>query len=126
MSQGDRELQGTEERSALKFPIPVGLSSPTSNLTVTCWKTSFAAVAQFAPVAPACDDDWREFSSGESYTGQYHWAEALARFATPRSDSCSLSSRVSVVAQSMQGSVIDIPYSSLLKSFGMDWLPAFK
>ncbi len=39
---------------------------------------------------------------------------------------CSFSSSASVVCQSMHGSVIDRPYSSLLKSFGMGWLPAFK
>jgi sulfoxide reductase heme-binding subunit YedZ len=41
-------------------------------------------------------------------------------------DRWSLSSSASVVCQSMHGSVMDRPYSSLLKSFGMDWLPAFK
>jgi hypothetical protein len=35
MSYGDRQVQGTEDRSALKLPIPVGLSSWALNVTVT-------------------------------------------------------------------------------------------
>ena len=37
-----------------------------------------------------------------------------------------LEQQVLGVGQSMHGSVIDIPYTSLLKSLGIDWLPAFK
>ena len=41
-------------------------------------------------------------------------------------DRWSLSNSSSVVCQSMHGSVMDNPYSSLLRSFGMGWFPAFK
>src|SRR5580698_5008617 len=61
-----------------------------------------------------------------SHPGSVQTHSAEVRAATPSSAPCSLSNRFSVVGQSMQGSVIDIPYSSLLKSFGIDWLPAFK
>ena len=34
MTQGDGKRQGTDERSALKLPIPLGLAGSTLNLTV--------------------------------------------------------------------------------------------
>jgi len=37
-----------------------------------------------------------------------------------------LSTKRSVVSQSMHGSVIDMPYTSLLKSLGIDWAPALQ
>ena len=42
------------------------------------------------------------------------------------SEVCSLSNSSSVLSQPMHGSVIDTPYSSVERSFGMRWLPAFK
>jgi hypothetical protein len=41
MNQGDRKLRGTEERSASKLSIPVGLSSQTLNLTATVLEDEF-------------------------------------------------------------------------------------
>ena len=53
MSYGNRELQGTEERSALKLPIPVGLSSWTLNLTVPEDEFRIATIGQAVSQAVA-------------------------------------------------------------------------
>jgi hypothetical protein len=48
MAWGDRELQGPEERRALKLPIPPGLSRGTLNLTVPEDEFRMATVGRVA------------------------------------------------------------------------------
>ncbi len=48
MAWGDGKLQGTEERSALKLPIPLGLACGTFNLTVLDDEFRMASIGRVA------------------------------------------------------------------------------
>ena len=92
MAERNRQLQGTEERSALKLPIPLGLSYATLNFTVLEDESPMATIGRGRLMRAVDQLNGHPHPTvarhvisigpvlslpGGRYTVQNHWAEIL-------------------------------------------------